>query len=176
MRRVLATGALILAGMFALQNDATAGEMKVTIEIPQLRVSEYHRPYIAAWIEDEDNQVAANLTVWYQLKHPTDQSGTKWLPDLRQWWRKSGRSLELPVDGLTGATRPVGEHKLIFSADDERLTNLKSGSYTLNVEASREVGGRELLQIKFDWPAKKSQSFNVEGKEELGTIGLTIQP
>ena len=43
---------------------------------------------------------------------PADQQQRRprhqWLPDLRQWWRKSGRTLQVPVDGVTGPTRPAG--------------------------------------------------------------------
>ena len=33
-----------------------------------------------------------NLSVWYDLKLK-DNEGTKWLKDMRQWWRKTGREL-----------------------------------------------------------------------------------
>ena len=56
---------------------------------------------------DSERKVAANLAVWYQIDGPEEGFGTKWLPDLRQWWRRSGRNLEFPVDGLTSATRPA---------------------------------------------------------------------
>ncbi|WP_237228547.1 DUF2271 domain-containing protein [Rubinisphaera sp. JC750] len=176
MRTLLTASLLAILGTGITLQESFAGELEVTVEIPRLRVSEYHRPYVAVWIQDENNRVAANLAVWYQLKHPTDQSGTKWLPDLRQWWRRTGRGLELPIDGLSGATKPAGEHKLSFSTSDKQLADLKPGKYTLLVEASREVGGRELLEIEFTWPAQKKQNFRVSGKEELGTINLTIQP
>src|SRR5690606_36115656 len=102
--------------------------------------------------------------------------GTKWLPDLRQWWRRTGRSLTLPVDGVTGATRPPGQHTETFSADHPQLAKLKPGKYVLMVEASREVGGRELLKIPFVWPGDKSQLHELQGSEELGKVVLSIKP
>ncbi|PQO26386.1 DUF2271 domain-containing protein [Blastopirellula marina] len=153
-----------------------AAEMMVSVEIPRLKVSEYHRPYVAVWIQDENRKVAANLAVWYQMDSPGDEVGTKWLPDLRQWWRRTGRSLDLPVDGVSGATRPAGTHDLEFSKSDKQLSKLKPGKYTLIVEAAREVGGRELLEIPFNWPAEKPFQDEVRGKEELGKVSLTIQP
>ena len=89
---------------------ATAADLSLSVEIPQLPVAEYHRPYVAIWIEGADQTIAANLAVWYQVRG----DHTKWLPDLRQWWRRGGRDLKVPVDGLTGATRPVGQHLLKF--------------------------------------------------------------
>jgi len=53
---------------------------------------------------------------------------------------------------------------------------LAAGSYKLYVEAAREVGGRELLQIPFEWPAKSSQLLEVQGKTELGKIALQLTP
>ena len=54
---------LILASLLAVC-AAQAVEMQLTIETPRLEVAEYHRPYVAAWIEKPDRSVAANLTVW----------------------------------------------------------------------------------------------------------------
>ncbi|MBA2117673.1 DUF2271 domain-containing protein [Bremerella alba] len=155
---------------------ATAAEMEVRVEIPRLNVSEYHRPYIAVWVQDGNRKVVSNLAVWYQQDSAGDEVGTKWLPDLRQWWRRTGRSLDLPVDGVSGATRPAGTHELEFSHSDKQLSTLKPGKYTLIVEAAREVGGRELLEIPFSWPKDKPFKEEVRGKEELGKVSLTLKP
>ncbi|MCB1561005.1 MAG: DUF2271 domain-containing protein [Xanthomonadales bacterium] len=166
---------IALSGLLAL--PAGAGTFDVSVEVPQLNVAEYHRPYVAIWIADAGNQSAANLAVWYQQDRPgAKESGTKWLPDLRQWWRKTGRSLDLPVDGVTGPTRPAGEHVLQFDDKDPRLAGLKPGRYTLVIEAAREVGGRELLKIPFDWPAEAGAEAHVQGESELGRAELRIAP
>ncbi|MCO8124886.1 DUF2271 domain-containing protein [Stieleria sp. TO1_6] len=156
------------------QDDAT--NMEVGVEIPRLNVSEYHRPYVAVWIQDGNRKVVANLAVWYQMKDSSEGAGTKWLPDLRQWWRRSGRSLDLPVDGVSSATRPAGKHKLSLASDDQRLTKLKPGNYELIVEAAREVGGRELVEIPFTWPTDKSVTHKSKGESELGEVTLTLSP
>lgn len=169
--------AILLAIWISLSNHQTiAGEIQLEVEIPQLNVSEYHRPYVAIWIQNDKQQVVANLAAWYQMKSPSDKHGHKWLPDLRQWWRRSGRSLELPVDGVSGATRHVGPHTLSFDENDKQLSKLVPGKYTLFVEAAREVGGRELLELKFDWPASKSQTIKAQGKSELGAVTLKVLP
>src|SRR5690606_29521858 len=103
-----------------LAAPARAEQLEITVEIPQLNVAEYHRPYVALWIEGADQKAAANLAVWYQLRGTAEGEGTKWLPDLRQWWRKLGRTLEMPVDGVTGATRPAGKHELSFTAKERQ--------------------------------------------------------
>ena len=155
---------------------AHAADMVVDVEIPQLRAAEYHRPYIAVYIEGEGGKHAANLAVWYLSKDTAEGHGTKWLPDLRQWWRKSGRNLDVPVDGVTGPTRPAGHHALNFDDKHPQLSGLAPGSYTLVVEAVREVGGRELLKIPFEWPVREPQSGNAQGSSELGAIALSLRP
>lgn len=155
---------------------AGAAQFDVDLEIPQLKVAEYHRPYVAVWIEGADHKTGANLAVWYQDKDGREGHGTKWLPDLRQWWRRSGRTLDLPVDGVTGPTRPAGKHALNFDERHPQLSKLAPGDYTLVVEAVREVGGRELLKIPFTWPAKAPQSGKAHGEAELGAVTLSIAP
>ncbi len=164
---------IAVGGMLAA-HGACAAELELSVEIPQLNVAEYHRPYLAIWIEGADGQAATSLAVWYQDKDTKEGHGTKWLPDLRQWWRKSGRSLQLPADGISGPTRPAGRHQLKFDA--RRLAALKPGQYSLVIEAVREVGGRELLKIPFAWPAKAPQTGKARGTSELGAITLNVKP
>ncbi len=154
--------------------SVSAADLQVEIEIPRLDVAEYHRPYVALWIE-QDNQHIADLNVWYDLKMKNNE-GQKWLKDMRQWWRRSGRNLELPVDGVSGATRAVGTHTVNFSSDSAALKPLKAGNYELLVEAAREVGGREILRIPFSWPAQATQTATAQGSNELGRITLTVTP
>jgi hypothetical protein len=156
----------------AFGGAATAADLSLSLEIPQLPVAEYHRPYVAVWIEGDDQSIAANLAVWYQVRG----DHTKWLPDLRQWWRRGGRDLKVPVDGLTGATRPVGQHLLKFDAAQAPLATLKPGHYTIVVEAVREVGGREAVRIPFEWPIKVARRESVKGSKELGAVALSLNP
>ena len=155
--------------------SSQAAEMNISIEIPELKVAEYHNPYVAIWLENKDTREITNLEVWYDAKM-ADKEGNKWLKDLRQWWRKSGRSLDMPVDGITGATEGPGKYDLTFAANSKTLSELKSGNYRLRIEAAREVGGRELLNIPFHWPTEKPLTETIEGTSELGDIVLTIKP
>ena len=165
---------IAVSGLLTL--PAYAAELDINVEIPKLNVAEYHRPYVAIWIEGADQKVASNLAVWYQMRATAEGHGTKWLPDLRQWWRKSGRSLQVPVDGVTGPTRPVGKHEVSFAASQPQLKDLAPGEYTLVVEAAREVGGRELVKIPFSWPARAAQTGKAQGTTELGAVTLAVKP
>jgi len=167
--------ALALAALFAGAQPAGAAEMHLKIAIPKLGVAEYHRPYLAAWIERADQSVAANLAVWYDMRMK-NQEGEKWLKDMRQWWRRSGRELQMPVDGVSGATRAPGEHKLNLGGGKGPVDTLAPGDYVLMVEAAREVGGRELVKVPFQWPPKAAGQASGQGGSELGAVSLEWTP
>jgi hypothetical protein len=150
--------ALLLAGV-VVATPAAAGTVSVTI--PRLNVAEYHRPYVAAWLEPAAGGAARTVFVWYDLKKKGAEPGAKWLADLRSWWRKGGRSLKLPADGVSGATRAPGTYSVPLPA------NLPAGQYVLKVEAARETGGRELVSVPITVPAKGGSA---SGAHELGAV------
>ncbi|RDS78439.1 DUF2271 domain-containing protein [Alteriqipengyuania lutimaris] len=159
----------------AVAAPAAAGEMQVRVEIPRLRVAEYHNPYVAIWLEDADGKAVANLDVWYDVDLRGDDP-RKWLPDMRTWWRRAGRTTDMPADGISGPTQAPGNYTLRFSEGTRPLPRLAAGSYVLRVEAAREVGGRELVSIPFQWPPAKPMTGSKSGSKELGTVRLSIQP
>ena len=152
---------------------AMAADLSVKFDLPQLNVAEYHKPYVAIWLERADQSVAANLAVLYDLKK--DAAGDKWVKDLRTWWRKAGRDAKFPLDGVSGATRPAGSQTMKFSGARHGLDKLPAGDYKLVVEASREAGGRELVKVPFTWTGKGKVAANAAGKEELGAVALELQ-
>ena len=153
---------LLLAGFLAA--PVAAGTVSVTI--PQQSVAEYHRPYVAGWLEPEGGGAARTLFVWYDVKKQGNEPGTKWLADLRTWWRKGGRGLALPADAVSGATRAPGSYRIPLPAD------LKPGAYVLKVEAARETGGREIVSVPLTVPAKAAAA---SGKAELGAITVSLR-
>jgi len=163
----------VLAGTVSISVQAES--LQLEIEIPKLNVAEYHRPYVAIWIEDERGQHKMDLAVWYDTELKNNE-GTKWLKDLRLWWRRSGRELELPVDGLSGATKTVGSHVISFDEQDYHFSALPAGQYKLVVEAAREVGGRELVKLPFNLPIQLTTKTNTQGQHELGDIVLKQIP
>lgn len=157
--KILPALPLLVAGTIATPAMAAS----VTINIPRVNVAEYHRPYVAGWIEPAAGGDARTLFVWYDVKKGGKEPGTKWLADLRSWWRKGGRSLNLPADGVSGATRAPGAYTIAIPK------NLPSGQYVLKVEAARETGGRELVSVPFSVPAKGGST---SGKTELGAVTI----
>ena len=177
MRRSVIAALAILASPAAF-----AASAQLTLELPKLDVSEYHRPYVAIWIEREDRSVAANLAVWYDSKEGKDaksgkaEPGAKWLTDLRQWWRRGGREQTLPIDGVSGATRPAGQHQLRFDGGKAPLAGLAAGSYKLVVEAAREAGGHEAVSVPFAWPPASPQHLSAQGEHEIGAVKFDLDP
>ena len=153
---------------------ALSAEATLKIQLPRLDIAEYHKPYVAAWIEKSaDQSFAGNVALWYDLKK-RDNGGAKWLKDMRSWWRKSGHDTTV-VDGVTGATRTAGEHAINL-LDSKAVNALAPGQYEVVVEAARENGGREVLRVPFEWPLKKAQSAKAQGQGELGTVAFDARP
>jgi hypothetical protein len=171
LRYSMALGTAVALGATPL----LAADLQLKVEIPRLAVAEYHRPYVAVWIEKPDQGFVANLAVWYDIKLRNNE-GTKWLKDMRAWWRKTGRDLTLPADGLSSATRAPGEHSVSFAGAKGPLDKLPAGEYQLVVEAAREVGGRELVKVPFTWPPKAAATTQAKGEHELGAVSVTVKP
>lgn len=168
--RMILTG-LPLAGLAAV--PATAQTLDLSVTIPRISTAEYHAPYVAIWLE-KAGAPARTLAVWYDYDN-RENGGKKWLTDVRTWWRASGRSLTLPADGVSGATRPPGTHRVAFTAGKGAMPALTPGEYTLVIEASRELGGREVLRLPFQWPARGAARATAAGKDELGAVALTVR-
>lgn len=168
--------ALVL-GSLAMVRAHGAG-LNLDIEIPPIDTAEYHRPYVAIWLENKDRTVVRDLSVWYQQSKGSEE-GKKWLKDLRRWWRISGRNQDEPADGVSGATKAVGKHSLQIASSDTRLKDLPAGEYSLAIEAAREKGGHELVRLTLPWPASAAQTsgpITVTGERELGEVSLRITP
>lgn len=171
--RVTRPTLLAATGLAAAPAMANAAELQVSVEIPRLNVAEYHRPYVALWIEGPDQAAVKTLGVWYDVKLKNNEGAT-WLKDMRQWWRKAGRNLTLPADGLSGPTKAPGKHQVVFGA--ARMRGVAPGQYTLAVEAAREVGGREVVRVPFTWPPKGPATASGKGASELGAVTVVGKP
>lgn len=178
-RSTLTPAALAALGSLALASPAWAASVQLQLELPRLTVAEYHRPYVAVWLERPGQPGAmAQLAAWYDQKKP-NAGGTKWLRDMRQWWRQGGRNLRVPADGISGATRAPGEHSLQLAQHPQlaaQWAQLPAGQYEVVVESAREGGGREVQRLPLSWPPKAAQSATAQGEHELGALRLIVQP
>lgn len=155
---------------------AAAASLTLQLTLPEVAAASYYRPYLAAWVEKADDSKTAvdTLAVWYDTRL-RDNQGRGWLRNLRTWWRAGGEQLALPVDGVTGATRPVGTHSLHFAGATGALARLPAGRYQLAVEVAREQGGRELLRVPFEWGGV-ANAAQARGEKELGQVTVNVEP
>ncbi len=151
---------------------AQAQTIDLSFTLPHMSVAEYHRPYVAIWLERE-GAPARTLSVLYDVGK-RNNAGAKWLRDIRLWWRAAGRTQNMPADGISGATRPAGTHKLSFPAGRGGMGALAPGKYVLVVEAAREAGGREAVRLPFAWSGGRVTTSG-SGKFELGAVTMTAR-
>lgn len=162
--------ALTTVTLGAAALPAAAADLSVSIEVPRLAGAGYHRPYVAVWIERPDQTAVRTLAVWYQQTANNEGDGKDWLKDMRSWWRKGGRAMTLPADGISSATKAPGRHAV--TVPGARLTNLPAGDYVMVVEAARELGGREVVRVPFRWGAANTGS--AAGSTELGAVRVAV--
>ena len=161
--------ALSAAALSAAAAPALAADLTVSVEIPRLTVASYHRPYVAVWIERPEGTAAVRtLAVWYETSNV--EEGKDWLKDMRTWWRRGGRALTLPADGVSSATKAPGRHAV--TVPGARLRDLPAGDYVLVVEAARELGGREAVRVPFRWGT--ANTARATGSTELGVVSVTV--
>lgn len=161
---------IVTTAGLAAAAPAFAADLQVAVTLPRISTASYHRPYVAVWIERPDATAVQTLAVWYQQTRNNEGDGKDWLKDMRTWWRKGGRAMTLPADGVSGATRAPGRQTLTVPA--ARLRGLQPGQYTLVVEAARELGGRESVRVPFNWGGPNTA--NGSGSTELGAVSVTV--
>jgi len=152
----------------AVAAPASAADLTVSVEIPRLTTASYHRPYVAVWIERPDETSVRTLAVWYEVSNVAE--GKDWLKDIRTWWRRGGRAMTMPADGISSATRAPGSHRI--TVPGARLSALPAGQYVMVVEAARELGGREVVRVPFRWGGANTASGR--GSTELGAVSVAV--
>ena len=168
MRPLTLAASAVALGAFAA--PAMAADLSVSVTLPQQTGAAYHRPYVAVWIERPDNTAVRTLAVWYQQTANAEGDGKDWLKDMRTWWRRGGRALTLPADGISSATKAPGRHTVAVPA--ARLRGLPAGDYVMVVEAARELGGREVVRVPFAWG--RANTGRAAGSTELGAVSVTV--
>jgi FAD:protein FMN transferase len=127
------------------------------------------RPFAAIWIEDKDQKTVKTIALWYNKG--------RWLPDLRDWYRKNGSSLAADPNtfvSITSSTRSPGKYTLKWDGKDEKGVTLKPGKYTVHIEVAREHGGYDLLEQELNC-SSADQQFTLKGNSEVGSINLAYK-
>ena len=139
-------------------------EITLKVNIPDIKTEPYHRPYVAIWLEDSQRQAVSTIAVWWKKD--------TWLKDMRQWWRKSGKSLGEGLDAYSGPTKKPGDYTVKWAPVDAKGKKLAPGKYILNFESVREEGGRDHVQQEIE--IGKAASFTIAPTKELGAIVIDV--
>ncbi len=160
MRKV----SLALLLMSGLVLPATASELEIALQLPKISEGQYHRPYVAVWVEDSSEKSVRLIEIWREKPD--------WIKDLRRFWRKTGRADQPLVDARTGATKGPGQYRLRWDGKDDQGVAVPNGEYQLVIEAAREHGGRQLVKQKFNWDGT-AVAVSVAAGNEIGQVQLS---
>ena len=175
MKKRLLSSLLSVIGL-GISAQTWSADAQLEINLPTIQGARVKRPYVAVWLEKTANhEFAGNIAVWYDMAKPNNIGASKWLPDLRSWWKASGSQASFPIDGVSGATRPAGEH-MINIGTSNALKKLPAGDYEIVVEVSREHGGHDLVRLPLQWPPRGAKTSEASGSQELGLVRLTTKP
>ncbi len=163
---LLAFMSLLLVMPTTSHANSTPATLAIKLSLKQQQ-GEYHPPYVAAWIENQQKKSLRTLVLW--------RKEAKWLKDIRRWWRNVGRKDPALVDAITSATHAAGSFPLSFLALDDDKKPLAHGNYTLYIEVVREKGGRALIKQAFKINNEKQQ-FTLKATAETNAITFTINP
>ena len=153
---------LISSSVFSVQASQPSYEIEITL--PVIEQGQYHRPYVALWIEDEKRVAQRSLLVWMEKD--------KWLSDLKRYWRRVARANRPIVDGVTGATKGPGTHVVTWDGLNDKGKALPAGTYAVCVEAAREKGGREAICTDIEYGTTKLSQ--AKGKHELMSLAVRL--
>jgi len=144
------------------QKDWTK-EIVIGLELaPQMGYAK--RPFAAIWIEDKELKTVKTIALWYNKG--------RWLPDLRDWYRKNGSSLSADPStfvSITSSTRSPGKYTMKWDGKDDKGKVLSPGKYSIHIEVAREHGGYDLLEQEVNC-SNADQQFTLKGNSEVGTV------
>ncbi len=137
----------------------------VDFVIPELDVSNYERPYLAAWVADADRKLVRILL----LAGPEE----RWMEENYYWHRRFGRKAGSLPDALSEPTRKPGQYLIQWDGLDHDGAPAPAGDYVLHVEAAREHGDHQHESFEI---TLGSDPFSIERQagDELGNISVSF--
>lgn len=166
MKKTFVSALCLSSSLLWHGTSSAASQVEIQVEVPAIQTAQYHRPYVAIWVENAQQESVKLLAVW--RKEPD------WLKDLRRFWRKIGRINTELADAMTGATKRPGTYTLEWDGKDDSGNDLPAGTYTLLAEAAREQGGRSLIRQEFVLPAK-GKTIESGAETELGPVKISFR-
>ncbi|MDQ7947214.1 MAG: DUF2271 domain-containing protein [Pedobacter sp.] len=140
-------------------------ELDINLELNAI-AGNGHRPFAAIWVEDANKAVVRNLALWYNK--------TKWIPDLRNWYRINGESFKADKNNfasVTGATRSPGKYTIKWDGKNDKGAYVPQGKYTIIIETAKEHGTDEILRQEMEFK-KSAKKVNVTGNVEISNVSF----
>ena len=137
-------------------------QVNLTVTLPTPNDGKrYRRPYVAVWIENADGKAVRSLSVW--------GNSPKYLRDLSDWWKFAQKDNDV-VKAVTRATRAPGKYTIVWDGKDDKGKPLPQGTYTMQVEVTREFG-RHLSQTgKIECRAETAKTTLEKNAETDATL------
>lgn len=155
--------------LYAAEQASWNPAWQLTISLELARTSAMaRRPYVAVWIEDNDRFPVRTIALWYDGK-------SRYLPELRAWYRADrlramAEGAQI-VDAVTSATRPAGKYTLQWDGKDNSGKPVRTGTYTVCIEASREHGTYQIIRQEMDFSGTSKQ-VALPGGTEISAANL----
>lgn len=156
--------------------EQTKPGLHISFALNRPEGGQYRRPYVAVWIEDQENFPVKTGALWIQ----TEQPGPRWHRDLTRWYRndrmrKVAEKTDL-IDGISAATRGPGSYAAHFDGTDNAGQALKPGKYTLCLEVAREHGTYQIIRHEFVWGDQAIPQVSLDGNIEVSDVMISFNP
>jgi thiamine biosynthesis lipoprotein len=106
-------------------------QVTVTVALKSLEGNRSRRPYVAVWIESDDQKLVRTLTIWGRQE--------RYLSELTKWWSAAQGDYSV-LRAVSRATRLPGVYTLAWDGRDDHGNPLPLGEYKIWIEINREHG------------------------------------
>ena len=137
-------------------------ELAISLEIPDHGAGA-KRPYTAVWITDEDRRPVRTLLVL--------GPESRWRESNYIYWRRIERLDADKVSRIARQTRAPGRYDIVWDGRDDSETPVPPGTYTINIEISREHGGHSYATLPMKL-GSSPVSDRMDPTQELGEVIL----
>lgn len=145
------------------QSQWPAGfELAIGLEIPDHGAGA-ERPYAVVWVTGEDRQPVRTLLVLGPQ--------ARWRESNYIYWRRIERLDAEKVSRMARQTRAPGRYDVIWDGRDDTGAPVPPGTYSINIEISREHGGHSYVSLPMTL-GSAAMTETAEPSQELGEVSI----
>lgn len=154
----------------ASSSSIAVAEVLVNLEIATVNSWRVKRPFVAAWVENQDHLPVRTIGLWFK--------GARWLRDLSSWSRaekvrETAEGMRDPKS-IAGATRGPGKYTLRWDGKDDSGKIVPPGRYTLFVEVAREHGTHQVVSTEID-TSGETKRIELPSNPELSSVSVDVR-